>query len=437
MTTAIDHAQIDQRVQVGKETVRGTAVAALVSLPTAKIMVKGEGTNKDIFPSGAMFPSASRPGKRSGSGTYEADASYTEMLIFLDAFWGHQAGATLGTGKRYTWTAPRRGVPVPTPLTVQEGDTVRAKQMAGVVPTSWKWKTDDEDVALSGDLIGSYPDREAALSTNTRFHSALAGTDATTTFTYSTANALGAAGPTAPITLASTDQSAAIQAALEALSTIGVGNVRVTKTATHAYDIELIGALAQTSYATADFTGAASLGSSPANTITRTQTGAAATEMALVLLNPNDVENILAFAYADLGTNTPLPRSAELTFDVTDLRAPFYMMGNNSAGYTGIVGKRPGANITLTLGADNEGLDLLDNVALGTTLWLRQQYISDIEFDAGHPYAFTQTWALQCSKVPDDTDKDELALLKYEFVPVWDSVNGFSYTAILDTDATF
>lgn len=428
----IDHANIDQRVQVGKETVRGTAVAALTSLPTAQIMLKDEGTNKDIFPSGAMFPSASRPGKRSGSGTYEGDASYTEMLIFLDAFWGYQAGATLGTGKRYTWSAPRRGVPTPTPLTIEQGDTIRARRMTGAVPTSWKFKDDPEDVSFSGDLIGSTLNRRTTLSTNTVFHSILVGTDGTTTFTYTF---LGAT--TAALTLAATDQSAAIQAALEALATIGAGNVRVTRTTTNAYDIEAIGALAQAPYTVVQFTGAASLGSSPANTITRTGTGAAATEVPLALINPNDVTLVLAFAYADLGTNAALPRAAEFTFEVTDLRAPFYMIGNNAAGYTGIVGKRPGANITLTLGADDEGLTLLDNLAAGTTCWLRYTALSAIEFDTGHPYKFTQDFALQVSAVPEDTDADDLGLLKWELVPVWDPTNNFSWTAVLDTDQTF
>src|SRR5690242_1413046 len=122
-----DHALIDQRVQIGKETTRGTPVAAGVSLPTARIMLKDEGTFKPIFPSGAMFPSASRIGKRWGSGTYEGDGSYTEMGWFLNGLLGYATASTVGTGgKRRVWDVPSRGVPVPTPFTLQQGDATLA-----------------------------------------------------------------------------------------------------------------------------------------------------------------------------------------------------------------------------------------------------------------------------------------------------------------------
>lgn len=320
------HSARRQRTQIGTSSPTKRLSAWATPLQFAGEYVKSK-------PMGYKVGTANNLSTESGVADWEAEQACYNQVWYAAAGHMHLGAITNlgGTPTAYGWTAKIQpdALDAPQAFVITHGSDYGARKALNALVAAFGLQFGRDKVGMSAKSIsdalavewsdGLDPEAQRIMTVgiNTIFQSVLAGTDGTTTFTFTTASPLPA-GTTAPITLAASDQSAAIRSALEAI--LGTGEVEVSRTATRTYQIELIGKYAQTAYATpAQFSGAAAGGTSPSNTVTRPQVGVPFTRVPLKTILPQDWYVQVVTAYADLATAPGLAGAvAALEFESAD-----------------------------------------------------------------------------------------------------------------------
>lgn len=158
MTWTAERSTVNQRVQIGAEatTALGTPVAAGKLLECFDLIVGINADVKEYTATGHKYPSVVEENIEWTDGTLGGEMDYNGMIYPLASAMGsvspvaHLASAT---AKDWIFTPPIYGSIVPQTYTVQQGDTVRAHQLAYGLFTEVGYKATRKDATVSGKLI--------------------------------------------------------------------------------------------------------------------------------------------------------------------------------------------------------------------------------------------------------------------------------------------
>lgn len=423
-----DRASIFETVQIGVETTPGVAVPALKKLQSLGIEPAARIETKSFRAMGNKFPSLVVPGKEWVTARLSGLATYTEIIYALASVLGYTVPVQQGGTAAYQWVhAPHVSSPdtVKT-FTVEQGSYLRAHRFTNGLVTAFGVKYSREAIELSGEMLGRSLEDKIHLSQNAKYTLTAGGSPPTAgdfTLTF---------GGQTTVNIAYNATPAQVQAALEALSTIGAGNVEVTATvaegagnlsvAGNVYTIEFVKDLAQ---APQTLTGTFSGLTPPASiTLASAVAGAAPNSVDLVPVLPTEIDIYLTDAYSELATAEPLSRVLSVEWNISDRYGPLFPLRSSyGVGFASTVEIEPTLEAKIVMEADEEGMALLNIARKGDTKFMRIEAVGEAIEDP-YFYLFRTDLALKVSEVGDFSDEDGVYAIEWTLTGVKDPVWG-------------
>jgi len=222
--------------------------------------------------------------------------------------------------------------------------------------------------------------------------------------------------------------AATLLAALEALSNIPNGSLRVTQTVAvspaFTYTIEFGGSLGETNVA-AVTTGVGSLtGGTAAAVVTTPTAGAAVSSIALVPILPTQV-SIYAFATApasisDTTNETSTYRLSdvmEAVWTVSSRYGAYYTLDASQSSFGAMVETPPTMQLTTKMQANTEGLAYLTTLRNGGTVYFRIKAVG-ATISSAEEYEYVMDFAGKVSAASELADSDGV----YAVTWTWDAV---------------
>lgn len=136
----VDRARVADHVQVGVETIEGTAVAANKNIRSFSVDTKIGGESAFFRPDGHKFNAFSTLDMEWSTLALSGKGEYTELLYaLLPAFGSPTAVAVVGSvgGKTRVFPVGDSTILAPKSLTVEKGSSVRAQRIAGAIWTDF------------------------------------------------------------------------------------------------------------------------------------------------------------------------------------------------------------------------------------------------------------------------------------------------------------
>jgi hypothetical protein len=150
---------VNRQVQVGVETTPGTPVAANKLLPSMSITLSPEIDNKSYPSQGFKISTANKIIHFDGGAALSGPLNYSEIIYLLNTLVTGvittPVGGTLSRKHKFSPTAI--GTDAFKTLTIQEGDTTAAVQMAYSLLTDFGVTVNDSGADVTGTLIGYAP----------------------------------------------------------------------------------------------------------------------------------------------------------------------------------------------------------------------------------------------------------------------------------------
>lgn len=171
MTWTAERSTVNQKIQVGAEatTALGTAVAAGKLLECFDFIFGINADVKEYTSTGRKYPSVVEENIEWTDGTMGGELDYNGVIYPLASAMGsvspvaHLASVT---AKDWIFTPPVTGSIVPQTYTFQQGDAVRAHQLAYGLFTEFGYKATRKDATTSGKLIAQLLSDGATLTSS-------------------------------------------------------------------------------------------------------------------------------------------------------------------------------------------------------------------------------------------------------------------------------
>lgn len=423
-----ERASIFQGVQVGVETVAGTAVAATKKLQSIGIEPAIKVDVQTFRPMGNKFKTVAALGKEWVSAKLSGALTYTEIVYLLSSILGYAAPAQQGGTTAYKWThaIDSSDPDVVKTFTVEQGGKVRAHKFTNGLVTALGLSFSRNGIEVSGEMIGKALSDDIHMSTNATYTltaNATPPTSGTFTLTYSGQTTSGIAFDATAV---------AVQAALVALSNIGANDVEVTATvaggagnlsvANNVYTIEFTNDLGQQPITlTGTFTGLTASGSIA---IAAGTVGVTPTELDLVPVLPTQIDVSLSTAQSTLGAATPLSRVLSADWNISDRFGPLFpLRSTNGTGFATTIETEPNLEAKLKMEADSEGMALLTTLRAGSTTFLRI-LATGATIASIYTYQIQIDTALKVTDVSEFSDEDGVYAIEWTMVGAHDATWG-------------
>jgi hypothetical protein len=318
------------------------------------------------------------------------------------------------------------GPDTPKTYTIEQGSSYRAMRFAYGLVSGLTLTMNREECTLSGSMFGQALTDDVNMSTNATISLLGVGTVSGGTFTL----AVGA-GTSAALDWDFT--AAEIQTALEAVATIGVGNVVCTggPAPLVAVVIEFVGTLSQTPITIV--VDNASLAGGGTMAVTPTFVGVAPTYIDLVPVTSPQVLVSIAATQAALAAATPLARSFAVTTAIDSRWGPVWVL-NGATSFAGHVETAPSVSFSTLLEADDEGMALLPKLRTGDTVWLQIKATSTTMVTGVIPYSLIIQAATKITDMGDFSDEDGVYATEYTLTCVHDPTWGKAFTIAVCND---
>jgi hypothetical protein len=384
---AIERASVFEVSQLGAETTPGTAVPALKRLLCTTLRLDPNIPVEPYRPMGYKAPTAATHGKESCGGSLEGRACFNDLCYLMSSVLCAPVISTPGgaTSTR-RWTFKPK---VSSPDTVQTYTFERGNALSGAERATFgrvnglSLRFNETEAAVTGSLIAQEPDYSARMSGNevqrlTIQDNATGGTFKVTFGGQETA------------AIVYNVTASAFQTALEALSSIGAGNVLVTAVSAGVYDIEFTGALGQTNVALLVVSDNSLLGAipPPSAVFTTPTAGVAPTEIPEVVM---DSDRVSVWTGADVAGLARLRRVQEIEWGVSDRFAPNFNLDDEEPSFSNLVERGMGAAGQVTMQRNDDARTLLAYMRAKTTRMWRVQVLGP-NIEAGFPHKLWITW---------------------------------------------
>lgn len=377
-----DRSIAQEVIQLGVEAngALGTRVPATKLLTSLMVDIGSEAEFDTISSAGQEFDAGVAMRQEWASGSLDGKPTYTELAYVLANKFGDPVIANLGgSPTAYSWTWTRNGLTWPTPRgwtvergVINGGDPIDLATYFLINNLTMEFnRTSDQSVG--GSAIARAFDVTTYYFTGNAKYTLTAAASPPTAGTYT----LTVGGQTtAAIAFGATP--AAVQAAIELLSSVGTGNVKVTlttagpttATANTVYTVEYVGALGQTAVTqTGTFTGL-----TPSNSIASASVTAGAPLTALdnVPILAGQVDVYVDPTSGAIGT-TKLLRDFVYSYESGEQLDMFWPLNTALPSFGGHTLTKPDPTVTLTLGNDPTGRAYYANMRASTSNFIRLQ----------------------------------------------------------------
>lgn len=371
--------ELTEIVLLGPETVApGTLSTSFKRMRALNYKSRGNMNVKKFRPQGEKMQAVVIPTREWATGSISGLLDYNELPFALEAILG--TGVHSGTGVAdqrnvHTYMLENRKRSTFKTYSLQRGEkTTRAHQHKYLVHSGLQIQINTQDCQVSGAFFAMPIEDGITMANGVAEVQTMTISGTPTGGTYK----LGFRGAETAA-LAYNANAAAITSALEALTTIGAGNVVVTGTGP--YTITFASALGTDNQPMVvlvnnSLTG----GTSPTVTIVQTTRGGW-TEYPLVPVVPAHWNIYLADTQAGLAAGK-LDKSvgvAATGIDVADRWNPFFALDRDLNGtFADTTEMDPKFTANLTVGANSTGMALLNSIRAGATKWLRLEAIGPV-----------------------------------------------------------
>ena len=421
MSIVLAKSTVGQRLQLGLQTSSGTGVPGAHRLPTVVIDVTPETESNEYQAQGNKFTSDLVPTKEWTTWKGTGAGTYGELPVFLTSVFGTAVGVT-DTGVT-TWTMqPTDGVPdTPNIFTFEWGDDTDGMQSIDNVADAFGLEWDRSKMTMTSGGFGKALATSFSLTSQAAVWTVTLGagnTDGYFTLTFNSQTtghiAFDATGPIG------------VQAALGALSTIGVANVTVTGSAGGPYTVNFIGALNGTTLA---LTGSGASLTGGSATITLLQTGTGVSFYERQVITPQTIGVYLDTSFSGLG-GTKLANPISGKFDVTGRWGMEWITDDDDVSYAKIVETKPSATLSLLFEADATARGYIATYRAGTLVYVRIKALGPVIASSTH-YQFDLDVPLKIKKISELKDDGGVYAIGFDFAPISDPVAGFPMRAMV------
>jgi hypothetical protein len=413
-------ASVFQGVKLAPETTPGTAATSGFKKLTALGMTPTiNPTIKEFRPAGSKLTTVTALQRETTTWALDGLPTYTELLYPLasvltdpekTAASGTTSAAagsrTMGADGTHWFFRPLAyDADAPVSFTVYKGGIVAAERATFWRVNDFTLTFNKNDSTLSGSAMARALEVDQSMPGNERQQIAVNATGGTYTLTWS-------GQTTASLDHDST--AAEVLAALEALSTIPAGSLRVTQTVAASpaftYIVEFGGSLGESNVAAITATDSLTGGTSDV-TITTPTAGAAVSAISLVPILPTQV---CIYAYASAQASISDTTNETSTYRLTDVMeaslaiasryAPYYTLDCNQPSFGTMVEGVPQIRFTTRMLADTVGLGYLTQLRNGGTVFFRLKAVG-ATISSAEEYEFTMDFAgkvVAASELADD-----------------------------------
>lgn len=382
-----DRSTVQEVVQIGVEGLAtlGTKATASKLLTSLMVDLGSEAEFDTITSQGQEFDSGVAMRQEWVSGSIDGKPTYTELAYILANKFGDPVIASLGGAPAaYSWTWTRTGLTWPTPRgwtiergVVNSGDPIDVATY-GLINNLTLGFNRTAEQSVGGSMIGRAFDVSTYYFSGNDRETLTAGASPPTAGTFTlTVGAQTTAG------IAFNATPAAVQAALELLSTVGVGNVKVSlgvfgptlAVANSTYIIEYVGTLGQTTVVTTGvFT---TLTASGTISIAATIVGAPLTALDNVPILAGQVDVFMDPTAGAIGT-TKLLRDFVFEYESGEQIDMFWPLNSALPSFGGHTFQKADSSIKLTLGNDPTGRALYAAMRASTSEFIRLQALGPV-----------------------------------------------------------
>lgn len=432
--TSSPRASVFQSVKLAVETTPGTAPAsgykkltALGFSPTINPTVK-------MFrPAGQKYTTVTALNREDSTWSLDGLPTYTEIVYPLSSVLteaeitaaGDTTSAASGSrdmgadGTHWFFKPSATDADSPLSFTVYKGSVGGAERATFLRVGDLTFTFNRNDSGLSGSAMARALESGQSMPGNEVQQVAVNATGGTFTLTYD--------GQTTSA-IAYNASEAVLLAALEALSNIPTGSLRVTQTVAASpaftYTVEFGSSLGETNV-TQMTSGVGSLtGGAGTATITTVTAGAAVTDINLVPILPTEI-SIYAFSSAqasisDTTNETSTYRLSdvmEVTLPTTGRYAEYWPLDASQSSFNALIETPPTLQFTTKMQANSAGLAYLTTLRNGGTVYFRIKAVGAVISSAEH-YEMTIDLAGKVTKASELADSDGV----YAVTWTWDAV---------------
>jgi hypothetical protein len=377
-------------LQWGLETTPGTAVAALKRFAGLDVTLGIQGSASAFQPAGQRFAGVFVPGKNWTQGKLSGNPTYGEITYPLASVLKQITPAADGGAYLWDWATALANPEAGATFTVDKGNFVRAQRVPYTFVSELGFKFSRDGVQYDGTVIGANLQDGVAMGGNATYTLTANATPPTAgNFTLTV-------GAQTTGNIAWNATPAAVQAALEALSTVGVGNALVTLrtggpllTAANAvYLVQFVnGQGSKVVTLTGTFTGLTAAGSIA---LAAGQTGAAVTniETTAVPIAGDDLDVYIADTWAGLDAAPALARVPTCDWHIGPRWAPWWGINSSYASFaTQVELAKIKTQLKMRLAADSVGMQFYGALTAGTKKFVRIKALG-ADVVAGKPNLF-------------------------------------------------
>ena len=413
-----ERATIFQKTQLGVETTPGTNVPATKILQATTIQPAIKADVKTFRTMGSKFPSLAAEGKEWVEAKIEGQGSYHDLTYLLASLMCTPTPAQQGgtTAYKSTFVVANGLADLVTTYSVEHGGSVRGHEFSYGLVNELGLDISRDEVKVSGTMIGQRLTDDVYPSTNEiqtiGDSGVVSGGHCHFTFGGQTTG-----------TVAWNADAATVQAALEALSTIGTGGVRCTGGPLPGdVVVEFIGPLAQTNVALLTVDNTAITGGGTI-VVAETLAGAAPTYIAYQPILPAEISVYLAATAAGL-PGSALTRVLKCSWKLGSRFGPIWVLDASKTSWVVHVETEPDMTATILMEADAAGMALLTQLRSGASKFLRIEAVSAALAGVAYPYTLTLDMCGKVSAVSEFSDADGVYAIEWTLKGAYDSTWG-------------
>lgn len=403
-----DRSTVFERVQIGKETTPGVAVKPNRNLGSLSFNPSFQIETNQYKPKGSKWNRVVVTNRDWTEGDIEGTAVYDELPIALASILGMATPTTPGGAnltRRWEFSVSTSNPDTPASFTLETGSELRAMRVPFVTLTEFGFEFSREEVTVSGGFIG-----QKMTDDKVRYISVSGGAG---TFTITVDNQT-----TDPINYDALP--AVVQTELEALSNVEPGDVSVGGTASN-YTIVFKGQFENEKLPTISAVGAGGA------TVSMTRMAPGATELALVPVTPPSLQISRADSAADLGVSDEVMlRTFSMSWNISGRWSAIWPINRDLPSWAALAEAEPEGTVEITVGADDQGMDLLNNLRENDTIFLRLSSIGP-EIEPGFNYELILDTAISITDIGDITDEDGVVATSFTGTflhdPTWGKSN--------------
>ena len=411
-----------QKILFGKEALAtpGTTVACPNRFMGATCNASPKGEWKNWSPQGDKTDSLQMLIREWVECPFDGIPTYDELGYFLNAGLNIEAASLVATGAyNHRWYFNSRMANTVQTYTIQYGDpedATRAHQFGYGFLTDFDLDFDRTKADFKAVMMGQALTDGVAMTAGGAqvWNITSTATGGTVVYSYkgarTTALAFGAT-------------TAAVQTALQALSTVGAGNMLVTGTPA-ALVITAAGALIGQNLPNFEMPAATMLLTGGVSTQTITTLGGYV-EASLQPILSGQLAIYVGSTYSTLAASK-LTRAFVSKVSFKGLRSPVWALDPTQGSFAASIEPEAKIEITVMVEADSNGMAFLTNARNGTQMYVRLLATGPLIGVTAINYSFQLDACAKISSLPPFSDKDGVYATEYKFTVDHDTTQGFS-----------